>query len=147
MPQPLQIPEAQPPILTRMISNAMFPKIVDDELTGKKVRREDPLAWLIGQPHPLVPKKIIIRMFLVRGVGVEIYSASEDMLEGIRDLIPMAHIRLIGEEMPLDIFVEELTLSEAGADADEDDDSDSDPEPGPELDETPEPANNRAEPS
>lgn len=116
-----QIPDAQPPYLVRMISNALFPEIVVDELTGQKVWRESPLVWLVSKPHPLVPDMKVFRMFVGRG-GVEIYSLSDDAKTGIRDLIPMSQIRLIGEKMPLDVFVDELAASEAGEDDDDDDD-------------------------
>ena len=125
----IEIPPAEPPFLTRMISNAFFPEIVTDELTQQKVRREDPIVWLVSKPHPLVKGMNVFRMFVSRG-GVEIYSLSDDGKKGIRDLIPMSQIRLIGEEMPLDVFVDEFALSEAGdGDPDPDDAPDPDDEP------------------
>lgn len=135
----LEIPPAAPPYLTRMISSALFPEIVTDELTQQKVRREDPLAWLVSRPHPLVRGMKVFRMFVSRG-GVEVYSLSEDGKTGIRDLIPMSQIRLIGEEMPLDVFVEELAISEAG-------EEDDDPDPGPEEPEEGATPTDQAEPS
>jgi len=128
----IQIPDAQPPYLTRMIAHALSPEIVQDEITKQLVRREDPVAWLVGKPHPLVAKTTIFRMFAARG-GVEIYSLSEDRRTGIRDFIPMSQIRLIGEEMPLDVFVEELAAAEAGEDDDDEPDP-TGPDEIPELD-------------
>lgn len=124
----VDLPPPQFPMLTRMISNSLFPE------NG----REDPITWAVGEPHPLASGVKVIRMFVDRG-GVEVYSVSSDGKAAVRNLIPMSWIRLIEEAMPLDVFVEELAAAEAG-----DDDDPDDPPPDPDLDEVPAAANGQA---
>ena len=99
----VELPAPGFPMLTRMVSNCLFP-----ESNGKEV----PTTWIVGQPHPLVPEMKIVRMFVDRG-GVEIYSVSGDGKTGMRNLVPMSWIRLTEEAMPLDVFIEELEAAES----------------------------------
>lgn len=110
----VQLPEPQFPVMTRMISNALFP----DPTTG----REDPVIWAIGQPHPLASTAKVVRMFMDHG-GIEIYSITTEKV-GMRNHIPMAYVRLTEETMPLDFFVDLLISAEEG-----DEDEDDPPEP------------------
>jgi hypothetical protein len=106
------------PMLTRMISNALFPE------NG----REDPVTWVVSHTHPLVPDMRVVRMFVDRG-GVEIYAISSDGKSGMRNLIPMSMVRLVEEAMPINVFVAELEASES---AEDDDDGFEEDEPIPE---------------
>jgi len=125
----VQLPEPGFPMLTRMISNALFPD-ASPQVVGcphckanisidRAGAKEEPVTWIVGQPHPLVPDMKVMRMFVDRG-GVEVYSVSADGRAGMRNLVPMSYIRLIEEAMPLDVFIEELAAAE-----------EEDPEPGP----------------
>jgi hypothetical protein len=119
------------PMLTRMISNSLFPS--ED---GK----QDPVTWVVSFPHPLVPEMRVVRMFVDRG-GVEVYSISADGRNGMRNLIPMSMIRLVEEAMPINVFVDELETSEESASDDDDDGFDEEDEaPNPEPDSAPVPA-------
>jgi len=109
--QTIELPPPGYPMLTRVVSHAIFTE------NG----REDPLTWAVTQPHPLVPEWRIVRMFVDRG-GVEVYSVAEGGLRAVRNLIPMTQIRLIEEEMPLSVFVDELAAAEDDGDDDDDDD-------------------------
>jgi hypothetical protein len=104
--QTVALPEPRYPMVTRVISSALFP-----DSKGK----EDPVAWVVSQPHPLVPQVNVVRMFLDRG-GVEVYSVSHDGKAGMRNLIPISHVRLVEEAMPIDVFIEELSAAENGDD-------------------------------
>jgi hypothetical protein len=111
----IELPQPGFPMLTRMISNPLFPE-------GKG----EPTAWIIGQQHPLMPDMKVMRMFIV-DAGVEVYAVSTDGKAGTRNLIPMSTIRLTEEAMPLDIFEEELAAAE-GEGPEEPEDA---PEPAP----------------
>lgn len=113
----IQLPEPSYPMLTRMISQPLL----------SEGERGDPVVWIMGDAHPLVPDMHVVRMFVVEN-GVEVYSVAADPRKGgTRNLIPMARIRLIEEAMPVSVFVEELATAEAGGgdlDDDEGDDED-----------------------
>jgi len=91
----IELPEPGYPMLTQMISHALFP-----DMTSGICR------WSVDQPHPLVPEMKVVRMFVVDG-GVHVYSAPNS---GIctRSFVPMKGIKITEEVMPLDVFVEEL---------------------------------------
>lgn len=114
--QELHLPAPQFPMLTRMISNPLFPD-----------QGNEPITWIVSGTHPLVPDMVVRRMLVDRdGRGVEVYSVSGDGRQGMRNLVPMPSIRLIEEAMPLDIFIEELTIAESGEDEGPFDDNDGD---------------------
>jgi hypothetical protein len=95
-----------------VISNSLSPEATKNE----------PIAWAVGQPHPILPGMSVIGMFVVPGEGVEIYAASAAR-KGVRSFIPMHWIRYVHEEMPFETFSEEFEAAVAGVD-DEDDDGD-----------------------
>ena len=68
-----------------------------------------------------------MRMF-VDDVGRRDLLGVGDGRSGMRNMIPMSHVRYVEEAMPLDEFVEELTAAENG-----DDDEPDDPQDDPEL--------------
>lgn len=132
--QTIELPAPQYPMLTRMISHALFPE-KDRHRVGcphcnqtvefdrSKQEESEPVTWVVSQPHPLIPDMKVIRMFVDRG-GVEVYSISSDGRNGMRNLIPMSWVRLTEEAMPLDVFADELEAAET-----EDPNPDPDPEP------------------
>lgn len=124
-PERTELPEPGFPMLTRMVSNPIFP-------SGEPVGKEEPITWILGKPHPFMPGMEVMRMFVDRG-GVEIYSVSSDRHSGTRNMIPMTQVRIIEEAMPLDVFIEELAAAEGDDDEPDDPDEPVDPE-------TPEPA-------
>ena len=107
----IELPAPGYPMLTRMISSALF---ADEK--GKEV------VWVVGGPLPLVTYLKVIRMFNDHG-GVEIYSVTADGKAGTRNFVPMHWVRMTEEAMPIDVFVEELQAAESdGADDDEPED-------------------------
>jgi hypothetical protein len=133
--QTVKLPDPGFPMLTRMISDPLFPEMKPQVMGCPHCKqsisipvpsdKEEPITWIVGKNHPLVPNMNVMRMFVDRG-GVEVYSVASDGKAGMRNLVPMDSVRLIEEAMPLDVFVEEMTAAE-----DEGDDPDpGDPEPG-----------------
>ncbi len=94
-------------------------RVLTDVLLGAG----EPIAWVIGEGHPLATGWQIRRMF-VDDNGVEVYALSADGKHGMRHLIPMARVRLVEEAMSLDVFIDELAAAEES-----DDDDDLEPEP------------------
>lgn len=109
-----ELPPPQFPMLTRMISNSLFPS---------ENGREEPVVWIVSQPHPLAQNARVVRMFIDRDVGVEVYSELADG-KGIRNLIPLAQVRLTEEAMPREVLIDEIA-------AVEEDEYEPDPEPEP----------------
>lgn len=126
--------ELAPPgaiVLTRMVSDPLFPETKPQVMACPHCKqnlslplptqgKEEPITWVISKQHPLLPDMKVIRMFLDHD-GVEVYSVSADGRSGMRNMVPMAKIRLTEEAMALDVFAEELAAAE---------DDDEDPEPG-----------------
>jgi hypothetical protein len=50
-------------------------------------------------------------MFIDRDVGVEVYSELADG-KGIRNLIPLAQVRLTEEAMPREVLIDEIAATE-----------------------------------
>jgi hypothetical protein len=142
------------PMVTRMITNALFPETRQQPetevigcphcknsitITKTKIdsKEPEPIIWIVGEPHPLVPDMKVMRMFVDRG-GVEVYSVSSDGKAGMRNLVPMGWTRLVEEAMPLDIFIEELNAAESDEPEPDDPEPEGDSEPEPEP--APEPA-------
>jgi hypothetical protein len=130
----IPLPAPGYPMVTRVISSALFPEAPVDRagnpIAGAPLK-EEPMTWVLGSAHPLVPGMKIVRMFVVRasGGGVEIYSVTEDGRGTTRNLLPMHRVRFVEEVMPIDVFVEELELAEAGGEDDPDPDEPADPQP------------------
>ena len=135
--RPIQLAPAGFPMLTRMLSDPLFPPTetktvacphckqnlaVNVPVPSSK-EKDEPIAWIVGQQHPLMPEMEILRMF-IEDDGVMVYSVSKDKRAGSRNLVPMKSVRLTEEAMPLDVFAEEL------ADAEGEDDPGEPGEPG-----------------
>lgn len=111
---PGELPEPGYPMLTHMVSNALFPDMQSKAMKCKHCDASislliDKSVWTIDGPHPLVSEMTVVRMFIVAG-GVDVYSVSkEDSKVCMRSFVPMGGIRLIEEVMPLDVFLEELS--------------------------------------
>ena len=115
--KPIALPEPGFPMLVIMVTDNLVPTPGDS-----KAAKEEAVNWAVSKPHPFVAGMRIMRMFIDRG-GVEVYSMSD---EGtcMRDLIPMARVRITQEAMPAEVFVEELTIAESADPDDGDDDDD-----------------------
>ena len=116
------------PMLTRMVSDPLFPETKPQVMACPHCKqnlalplptagKDEPITWIVGQRHPLVPDMKVMRMFIDHG-GVEVYSVANDGKAGMRNLVPMTSVRLTEEAMPMDVFAEELAAAE-----EEDDDS------------------------
>lgn len=117
---PIQLPAPGYPMVTRMISDPLFPPASDAQ-----DKSEQPVTWVVSHPHPLVPTMKVVRMF-IEGTGVAVYSVSDDGATGMRNLVPLDRTRLVEEAMPLNVFVEELADAEEGGGPPSDDDDDGD---------------------
>lgn len=117
----IELPPAGFPMLTRVISNALFPPAPQEE--------GGPVVWVLSKPHPLVSSAVVVRMFVNSG-GVEIYSRDGTSGKGIRNLVPMSQVLLVEEVMPMDIFAEEIASAEAGEDDEDDDDPETEEDDG-----------------
>lgn len=118
----VELPKPGYPMVTRIISNPFLPD-----------QRNEPSVWALGEAHPLDPSAKVVRMFVERG-GVAVYytvQAEGNTTVCLRNFIPMAWVRLVEETMPVDVFVEELALSEAGDSDDGEDEDEDDAPPGP----------------
>lgn len=111
----IQLPPPGYPMVTRMISDPLFPPSAGGS--------DAPITWVVAQAHPLVTSMKIVRMFIEPN-GVAVYSVSDDGMSGMRNLVPMDCTRLVEEAMPLDVFADELQDAEdaAGPVSDDDDD-------------------------
>jgi hypothetical protein len=138
--QTVKLPEPSYPLLTRMISDALFPETKPQTVAcphckqnitiasvNKPLDQVEPITWIVGQDHPLMPGMKVVRMFVDHD-GVEVYSVSSDGKAGVRNLVPVDSVRLTEEAMPPDIFVEELSAAE-----DDGPDPEPEPEPAPPL--------------
>jgi len=105
----IQLPAPGYPMVTRMISDPLFPPE-----QSSSDQTEQPITWVVSQPHPLVPSMKVVRMF-VEDVGIAVYSVSEDGVTGMRNIVPMDRTRLVEEAMPLDVFADELQDAEDAA--------------------------------
>jgi hypothetical protein len=114
----MQLPAPNFPMVTRVISSAMFPPepLADGSLPPP--RDPEPVSWMFMQPHPFVPSLRVVRMFMVPD-GVAIYSAADGHAEGMRNIIPMHWVRFVEEMMPIEMFVEELALAEESDEPDD----------------------------
>ena len=152
-----ELPAPGYPMLTRLISKPIFcdgfkanvtklaGQFLNDSSTQSATRQQivaaiidiavkvlgekiEPMVWIVGNPHPLVPGCKVVRMFIVNN-GVEIYSSPSDPANVLlmRNTIPNENVLLIEEAMPLDIFVEELSASEGGDDDEIDPDEPDEP--------------------
>ena len=115
--QTIQLADPNYPMVSRVISDPLFPD-------SKEV------TWVVGSPHPLIPDLKVVRMFVDSG-GVEIYSVSSDNRAGMRNLVPMAHVRLAEEVMPLTVFAEELQAAEEEGNEPDEPEPEPEPEPAP----------------
>jgi|GEM_PF-2362727 len=145
--QTVQLPVSGPIMVTRMISDRLFPdsaqRVVGCPHCKQNIsvplpadKDPEPVTWIVSQAHPLMPDMKVIRMFII-DTGVEVYSVSNDGKSGARNLVPMKSVRLTEEAMPLDVFADELEQAEddnfpgAGDDPEPGDPDPGDPEPQP----------------
>jgi hypothetical protein len=95
------------PMVVRMVSESLK-------------KGSEPMVFAVGHPHPLANDVKIVRMFVAESPdGVEVYSATADGTSGMRDRIPWHRILIVGEAMPLDVFVEELAIAEGEGEEEE----------------------------
>lgn len=110
-PRVVNLPEAEPPVVTRVIADRPRPPIVNG-----RVESAPPLTWVYNGQDPLDSTRLIVRMFLDRGEGVDVYSLSGDRTNGVRYFIPSHLIRFVEEIMPLDMFAAEIDAEQRDED-------------------------------
>lgn len=109
----IQLPPLKYPTITRLISKSLISE------------KDDTVVWVLSQQHPLESEAKIIRMYSFDN-NVEIYSVTNDGSSGMRDVIPMGHVKLIQEMMPIDTLSEEMQKSQDSSSEDDDEDEDED---------------------
>jgi hypothetical protein len=115
----LPLPNPNAPMVTRVITNALFPEESPKGPRGEPLlppgfpRAEEPLTWVVGQKHPLDGNIQIVRMFRAEE-GVEVYCVGYE--NGIRCFLPTHQVRFVEEGMPIDLFIEELAIAESDDD-------------------------------
>jgi hypothetical protein len=105
----LKLPTASYPVVNRVLSDNPFPPTV---VTPGIVPPVQPVLWLLGEAHPMMPDMKVMRMYVVMGVAVEVYSAAANGTMGCRHTIPWPFVRLCEEVMDPETFVEEITEAE-----------------------------------
>jgi len=114
----IQVPPIQFPLCTRVWAASPWtdPKA--------KISAGEPVLWAIDQAHPFVASFKVVRMYVVPGSSVDVFS-SDGGTTGLRHTLPWHLISLIEEAMPAEIFVEEMVAAETEED-DEDEEEDED---------------------
>lgn len=149
MTQTLQLPGPTPgtPVLVRMVSSELIPETEPRKMDvacpncGAQHRIQIPIekksdrtiVWQIKEPHPLTKGVRVVRMFITDD-GVEVYSVSDDGSAGVRNLVPMAFVRLTEELMTPNVLINELVEAEednVGGLDDDDDEEEEEPEGAP----------------
>lgn len=125
----LELPVARYPLVNRVIADHPFPTETPQGQTVESFRAPA-VIWTIAQPHPLVADLKVVRMYMVPGVSVEIYSMKSDGTLGVRNIIPWNQVRLAEEICDVQSFIDEITAAEEDDDDDDDDDP-NEPKPDP----------------
>jgi len=117
----IELPPLKYPTVTRVVSDPLFPA---DQGTGiPPSPGVEPVLWLLGGNHPFSGAKIVRIHF--DDLAVEIYAVSGGGAP-TRNIIPMSRVRLLEEEMPVEIFIEEMTAAQEEEPDDDDDDEEPD---------------------
>jgi hypothetical protein len=127
----LVLPPATMPVTTRVW--AMCPW-TDPQA---KLKAGESVLWQLGMPHPFLHTHKIMRMFVIPGGAVEVYStdAAADGKGGevgTRHTLPWHQVLFTEEAMDAATFIAEIVEAEA-EDDEEDEDDDPEPEPRPSM--------------
>lgn len=132
----MKLPELSYPRIMLMVTDALVP------IAGAS---EEPMSWAVSGDHPFMQDAKIVAMFRADD-GIDVYAIHHDKhrqtVTGMRDHVPQARVRICREQMPFDIFAEEIADAEAEESGDVPDDSSPSEQPH-----TPEPVVDRAPPS
>ena len=125
------LPEIGYPRMMKLVSEPIYPQSVTKTAGCPHCQKPvsipvpvaavDPITWIVGGSHPLIPALKVIAMYQVDD-GVDVYSVSEDGKSGLRNFVPSKTMRLTEDTMPLHVFVDELAAAENGMGDDDDDD-------------------------
>jgi hypothetical protein len=121
----MELPLAALPLVTRVWAKPPWSDLKSN------VRDSDAILWDIGQAHPFMRGYRVMRMYVMPGASVEVYSANfnADGSPGpghpTRHTIPWHEVRVVEEAMDAETFVSEIL------DAETDDEDDDGPEPAP----------------
>jgi len=104
------------PRCSRVLSDAPLPP--DKPQPGQE---PPPLLWGHGEAHPMIEGHVIVRMYVMPGVGVEVYSVERPkdgvkgaVRGGVRVTIPWSRVRTAEEVMDLSTFCDEIINAEKG---------------------------------
>ena len=111
----LELPTANYPLVNRVIADHPFPTEMKQGETPEP-HRSSAVVWILGQPHPIVADMKVVRMYVVPGVSIEVYSSSADGKLGVRNVIPWNQVRLVEEVCDVQSFIDEIRDAEEGDD-------------------------------
>lgn len=111
-PGTLEIPPVVMPICTRVWAKSPFTDAKAGLTAGEGMLYE----W--QKPHPFVSTYKIVRMYVVAGGAVEVYS-SDGSPTGLRNVLPWHTVLFVEEAMDAPTFVEEMLAAEEGDDEEE----------------------------
>jgi hypothetical protein len=104
------------PRCSRVLSDPPLPP--DNPKPGQE---PPPLLWGHAEPHPMIEGHVIVRMYVMPGVGVEVYSVERPkdgvkgaVRGGVRVTIPWSRVRTAEEVMDLSTFCDEIITAEKG---------------------------------
>jgi len=115
-----EIPAPQEPICTRVWAhNPLEPA-------------QGPVWWQYGQDHPFVKEFKIVRMIVLPGGAVEVYSSNYDPKGAscLRHTIPWGHVLMVEEAMGPQVFVQELVAAESDEEVEDDEPEEPEASPG-----------------
>lgn len=125
------------PRCERLLSKSPFPLQAPPDAAAEMKRQIEnaPLVWMIGRPHPIIPELVVMRMYVMPGVGVEVYSingpgkdgAKPQLTGGMRYTMPWHMVLMTEEAMDLNTLGDEILAAE------KDDSAEEEPEPAPAL--------------
>lgn len=101
----LELPKATYPVCNRAISR--------DPQSGAMI------VWALGEPHPIVEKMKVVRLYIIAGASVEVYAAAEDGKLGARVTLPWHTVSMVEEVMDPATFVDEIASAEEESKGDE----------------------------
>jgi hypothetical protein len=120
----LELPKAEFPYVMRVLADPPFPAAssVAQPTPGSAPPApapQQPLLFMLGKPHPFINEAQVIRMYILDGWGVEIYSRNADGQIGLRHTLPWHLVRFVEEAMDAQTTVAEIIEAEAEPDTPE----------------------------
>lgn len=128
----LNIPPISMPLCTRVWAKSPWTD------KAAKITAGEPVLWQYDMPHPFVSAYKIVRMYVVAGGAVEVFSSDAHNpgggVTGLQHIIPWHEVQMVEHAMDAKTFIEEMTAAEEGDDDEEDEEDDEEDEEDEEAD-------------